>query len=103
MKTSVINLICVISSCQSSLVLRGSFIVTSNAPGSGDLEMPIRSNRRLIKKFVGWLNVEVFLFTPLDCLRMNVPVHDWLIGLECSHLLLVPSLSAFADHSGLYL
>lgn len=56
-----------------------------------DFEMPLPTNIRLIKTFVKWHNVDVFLPPPCARLAVYVPVPGWSVVWELGYLLLVAS------------
>lgn len=65
--------------------------------------MGMRTNRQLIRKFVWWHNVEVFVLPRCDWTPVYVPVPDWWVGREPSRFLLEPSPSVLSCFSGVML
>lgn len=63
----------------------------------------MRTNCHIIKNFVQWHNVEVFLIPACERPEVFVPAPDRRIGGEPSPSLLVPSASFFGDYSILML
>lgn len=66
-----------------------------------DSDMRMSTNRRLIKMFVGWHSVEIFVLLPWDGPPKFVPRLDWSICWEWGLMLLGTSPSVSAYYSGL--